>query len=322
MTTALAVLKGGICSTVQDLGRVGYRAYGVPVSGALDTVTLELANALVGNAPHIAAIEMLYAGAAVQAQGGRVRIAVCGAEATLTRHGSAAAIALPRWQSVVLEAGDIVRVGHVERTSAAYLAVEGGIDTPLVLGSASTYLRGALGGWHGRILKAGDVLPVKLQQAAARAELRYVRPPTLEAPRVLRVIAGPQHDRFSESAMQVLLASEYGVSSHSDRSGLRLEGPPLQHVGGFDLSSEGVATGSIQVPGSGLPVILIADHPTVGGYPKIATIITADLPAAGRLRMGSRVSFSLTDGTGADEARAQLRRDVTAVISSLEDIAA
>jgi biotin-dependent carboxylase-like uncharacterized protein len=322
MTTALAILKGGICSTLQDLGRVGYRAYGVPVSGALDPVTLELANTLVGNAPHTAAIEMLYAGAAVQAQGGRVRVAVCGAAATLTRHGSAGTIAIAQWQSVTLEAGDIVRVGHVERTSAAYLAVEGGIDTPLVLGSASTYLRGALGGWHGRILKAGDVLPTTLAQAQSRAERRYVRPPPLEAPRVLRVITGPQHERFTADAMQVLLTSEYAVSSNSDRSGLRLEGPPLRHVGGFDLSSEGVATGSIQVPGSGHPVILIADHPTVGGYPKIATIITADLAAAGRLRMGSRVSFSRVDAAGADEARAQLQRDVTAVIASLEDIAA
>jgi biotin-dependent carboxylase-like uncharacterized protein len=322
MSTALAILKAGICSTLQDLGRGGYRAYGVPLSGALDTVALKLANTLVGNAPGVAAIEMLYAGAAVQADGGSVRVAVCGAEAALTRRGDTAATAIAQWQSVVLETGDILRVGHVEGTSAAYLAIEGGIDTPLVLGSASTYVRGALGGWHGRMLKAGDVLPLKLPQPPPRRERRYSRPPGLEAPRVLRVIAGPQLERFADSAMHDLLDSAYVVSSNSDRSGLRLEGPPLHHVGGFDLSSEGVATGSIQVPGSGLPVVLIADHPTVGGYPKIATIVSADLPAAGRLRIGSRVSFRLVDDAGADEARAQLKREFEDVISSLEDIGA
>ena len=319
MSAALLVRKAGICSTVQDLGRPGFRAYGVPSSGALDAIALELANVLVGNPPDSAGIEMMYSGITLEALAS-VRIAVGGAEATIT--GSGATRTQPAWQSTILERGETLRVGTIRETAAAYIAVEGGLDVPLVLGSASTYLRGALGGWQGRALRVGDVLPLKLDSAAPRAERRYTRAPAFLAPACLRVMPGPQADRFDEASLEVLLSNEYVVSASADRSGLRLEGPLLQHVDGYDTSSEGVASGSIQVPGSGLPVILIGDHPTVGGYPKIATIISADLAAAGRLRIGSHVRFAAVDEHAAARARGQSKLELEAVASSIANVGA
>ena len=316
--TALRVLKGGICSTLQDAGRLGYRAIGVPGSGALDRVALKLANTLVGNAPDDAAIEMLYSGVSIQVESGSARVALLGADAVVERGG--AREPMPALQSTTLEAGDILRVSHVQKTAAAYLAVEGGFGVPDVLGSASTYLRAALGGHEGRALKTGDVLVTKLANPSERVERRYTRGPGLAAPAELRVMAGPQRDRFEAASLETLVTRPYTVSPSSDRSGLRLEGDTLTHVGGFDLTSEGVAPGSIQVPGSGLPVILIGDHPTVGGYPKIATIVSADLPAAGRLRIGSKVTFTQIDEDGARKARERARIEIEDIVDSLEDV--
>ena len=317
--TALRVLKPGICSTLQDRGRIGYRAYGVPRSGALDPVALELANRLVGNSPGEGAIEMMYSGVAVRIEGGSVRIALAGADATIQRAAESSRQPLERFRSVALSAGDTLRVGAMSSAATAYLAIEGGFDVPRVLDSASTYIRGSLGGFQGHALLAGDVVATRLERAAERPERCYAKPPRLAAPSQLRIVPGPQADRFDEASLRRFAAAPYTVSPSSDRSGLRLDGERLAHVGGFDLTSEGVAPGSIQVPGSGLPVILIGDHPTVGGYPKIATLISADLPAAGRLRIGSTVSFRPVDEDAAREARAFAKREIEEIVASMRD---
>jgi allophanate hydrolase subunit 2 len=168
-------------------------------------------------------------------------------------------------------------------------------------------------------LQVGDTLPLRFDQPSGRAEHRYPLTPKLHAPEMLRVMLGPQSHRFERIWIDTFLDSDYSVSSRSDRSGLRLEGPALRHVGGYDSTSEGVAAGSIQVPGSGLPVILIGDHPTVGGYPKIATIISADLAAAGRLRIGSRVRFQAVSEGDARAARAQLKARISETLSSMTE---
>lgn len=316
--TTLRVIKAGICSTVQDFGRTGYRVYGVPQSGALDRTALELANRLVGNEPFEPAIEMMYSGIVLRVAGGSARIAIAGADARVERGGDAAP--LPAFHSATLADGDTLRVMTIADAATAYLAVEGALDVPRALESASTYVRGALGGYQGRLLRAGDVLATRLERASDRAERRYATAPALATPSELRIMMGPQGARFDEASQRRLLGAPYTVSTSSDRSGLRLEGATLSHVGGFDLTSEGVAPGSIQVPGSGLPVILIGDHPTVGGYPKIATIVTADIPAAGRLRIGSRVSFRAVDEDEARAARAALRREIEATLASAREV--
>ena len=317
MTTAFVVRRAGICSTLQDLGRTGYRAYGVPASGALDATACRLVNLLVGNPASSATVEMLYSGLTLELQSGAARIAVCGAEAVV-RSGAGERVLEP-WHSAFLDTGDTLRIGTVRESATAYLAVRGGFVMAPVLGSCATHLRAGLGGFEGRALQRGDVLPLHNYHVAG-AEQRLTRIPDLRAPAQLRVMLGPQAHRFERASVDRMLSSEYVVEPSSDRSGLRLEGPVLAHVGGHDTTSEAVATGSIQVPGSGKPVILIGDHPTVGGYPKVATIISADIPAAGRLRIGSRVRFIAIDEDAAAAARRQAKREFEEIEAGIADV--
>ncbi len=318
--TALRVLRPGIHTTVQDAGREGYRALGVPRSGALDRVALRLVNALVENVANAPVLEMLYSGITVEIVGGSARVAIGCAEGTIERV-SQPTRPLPAWRSALLHAGDRLKVMPPAYTAAAYLAVQGGYGVTPRLGSASTYVQGRLGGYEGRPLRAADVLSLALPNAPARAENALASPPDLRQPNRLRVMPGPQCGDFMEGALETLLAGEYRVSPASNRSGLRLDGPPLRHREGHDLLSEGVATGSIQVPGSGQPVVLIGDHPTVGGYPKIATIVSADWPAAGRLRIGSSVRFALANEADAAAARRAQRDWIANQIAGVHTVA-
>lgn len=302
MTTHLEILRAGIHTTIQDRGRPGYRALGVPASGALDAETLELVNALLGNPGNTGALELLYGGIAVRARNGALRFALGCATGRIERpDGSQHDV--PAWHTAVLGDDETLTIDAPGRTAAAYLAVAGGFAIAPVLGSMSTYVAGSLGGWQGRPLQRGDRLPLAATNVARAGERMLTREHVPAAPSQLRVIAGPQHTRFRGDALDALIATPYRVTPSSNRTGLRLDGALLQHDEGHDLLSEGVATGSLQVPGTGLPVLLLADHPTVGGYPKIATVISADLAAAGRLRIGSDVRFTLVDAAAARAAR-------------------
>jgi len=321
MTTAFTVIRAGIHATVQDGGRAGYRALGVPVCGALDRTALHLVNALVGNAQDAATIEMLYSGMTIEVTGGgAARIAVACTDAVIERSGEPST--LLAWHSAVLRSGERLRISAPRHTAAAYLAVEGGYAITPVLGSTATYVQGNLGGHCGRPLRAGDVLNLVQQDNLARPERRYATPPQLAQPTMLRIMPGPQLDHFTEAALDRLVSAPYRIAPASSRSGLRLEGPVIEHAAGHDLLSEGVATGSVQVPGSGQPVILIADHPTVGGYPKIATLISADWPAAGRLRIGASFRFALCEDSAAAAARRAQREWTANQVATIETIAA
>jgi len=320
MSAALKLLRAGIHTTLQDAGRQGYRALGVPVSGALDAIALRLVNLVAGNRADCGALEMLYSGATVVAVGGSVRVALACASGTIESDAEPARL-LPAWRSAVLAPGERLRICAPAHTAAAYLAVEGGYDVPRALGSVSTYVQGRLGGLQGRALRAGDVIPLVRSDAATRTERELARPPRLSAPAALRIMPGPQSECFAADAMTRLLGGVYRVLPASNRAGLRLEGPALAHEAGHDLLSEGVATGSLQVPGSGLPVLLIGDHPTVGGYPKIATVISADLPAAGRLRIGAEVRFAMVDAAEADAARHAQHASLDEISGSLQVLA-
>jgi len=320
MSAALEVLRAGIQTTLQDAGRRHHRALGVPVSGALDAVALRLVNLVAGNPADCAALEMLYSGVTVVAAGGSVRVALACANGTI-ESDSTPARPLPAWRSAVLAPGERLRVGAPMHTATAYLAVEGGYAVSPVLGSVSTYVQGRLGGLDGRALRAGDVIPLAQCDAARGSERALEQPPRLSATGALRIMPGPQTEFFAPDALERLANGVYRVLPASNRAGLRLEGPALAHEAGHDLLSEGVATGSLQVPGSGLPVLLIGDHPTVGGYPKIATVISADLPAAGRLRIGAEVRFALVDAAAAEAARRMQGAALDAIARSLRTVA-
>ncbi|HWI15425.1 MAG TPA: biotin-dependent carboxyltransferase family protein, partial [Burkholderiales bacterium] len=250
---------------------------------------------------------------------GTARVAVACADAVIERKGQPST--LPAWHSAMLHAGDRLRISAPRHTAAAYLAVEGGYAITPVLGSAATYVQGDLGGHCGRPLRTGDVLNLVQQESLAQPERRYARPLHLAQPAVLRIMAGPQLDHFTDAALERLVSAPYRIAPASNRSGLRLEGPAIEHAAGHDLLSEGVATGSVQVPGSGQPVILIADHPTVGGYPKIATLISADWPAAGRLRIGASFRFALCEDRAAGAARREQREWMANQVATIETIA-
>lgn len=307
MNGTLSVIAPGIHTTVQDLGRVGYQALGVPVAGALDPVSLRLVNAVVGNDPGAAALEFLYQGPEIEVNGESVRIAAAGCGIEIlgepARH-------VPPWQSICLTRGARFRMGATKGTVCGYLAIQGGLALASVLGSRSTYTRARIGGFEGRALAAKDALPLAHPAAEPATELHLSLPPELAPLERIRVVLGPQDTHFTEAAVATFLAEPFVVSKEADRMGLRLEGPRLAHIRGHDIASDGIATGAIQVPGSGQPIVMLVDHQTTGGYPKIATVISADLPAVGRLRPGESIRFRAVSTAEAEAARRALEADI------------
>jgi antagonist of KipI len=275
----ITVIRAGPMTTVQDAGRPGHRAEGVPVGGAADLFALRLANLLVGNPEDAAVLECTLAGPTLEF-----------AEDTTLAVGGAEFAGVPSWQPMVVRAGGRLVLGPCRRGCRGYVAIAGGIDVPVVLGSRSTYLRAHLGGHEGRALRDGDRLTAGawvLPHAAKHWRIDpQVLPPYSEAP-TLRVLRGAQWDDFDANA----LAAEFGVTPVSDRMGIRLSGPRLIRRRGRELLSSAVAPGTIQVPPDGHPIVLLADAQTIGGYPRLAHVIGVDLPLAAQLRPGARVRF-------------------------------
>jgi allophanate hydrolase len=303
MIAGLKVFVPGLASTIQDLGRRGYRDIGVPVSGPLDRISFALANALVGNPANAPALEMRMQGPVLDVLAASVRVALVGGTDGLVIEGEGAIAA---GRSVRLRGGRRLRCGALGDAGCAYLAVEGGIAVPLSLGSASTHARSRIGGLHGDVLQPGDVLPVQSDEAIERPERMLAAPWPAQRDAPIRVVLGPQDDYFTAEAIETLLSADYTISAHADRMGFRLQGPKLPHAKGFNIVSDGVVNGSIQVPGSGEPIVLLADGQTTGGYPKIATVISADMPLLGRRRPGARVRFvAVTQEEGEAATREQ-----------------
>lgn len=290
MTAALKVIDAGPYTTFQDMGRMGYQDVGVPVSGAIDKVGARLANVLVGNAPGIPVLEMLLQGVALEVQASALRMVLFGCDGVLAVSGSRR-LSVPAGRSVRLVRGDVVRVSSLGQSLCGYVAVEGGFDVPMQLGSASTYVRGGIGGLEGRVLRRGDLLAVGVSEAPVRPEKELAVAYDYGYEQAIRVVQGPQDDYFTAAALEAFFSGQYQVSDKADRMGFRLDGPALQHAGGYDLVSDGIVSGAIQVPGSGQPIVLLADAQTTGGYPKIATVVSADIPVLARRRPGAAVRF-------------------------------
>lgn len=300
----IQVLKPGMFTTVQDLGRWGYQQYGVPVAGAMDEFALRAANLLVGNAEGDAGLEITLLGPSLEFGADQV-IAVTGADLDATLNGRA----LPLWESVTVRRGTTLKFGRPKAGARAYLAVAGGVDVPKVIGSRSTYVRGKLGGFQGRPLQAGDELAIG--QAGRPTPGRRLPPDaTPGVVHTARVILGPQDDHFPDESLELFLSSTYRVSAVSDRMGYRLEGPKLHHKQGPDIISDAIPAGAVQVPGHGTPIIMLADRQTTGGYTKIATVISADLRVLAQLAPGESIGFQRVT---MDEAVAALREQAEAL---------
>jgi antagonist of KipI len=297
------VLDGGLLTTVQDLGRLGYQRYGVPASGALDPFALRVANRLVGNSEDAAGLEVTLIGPRLRFLADSV-IAVAGADLSPSLDGERAAT----WEPFAVTTGSVLSFADANDGVRAYVAVAGGgIDVPVVLGSRSTHVRSRLGGFEGRALQAGDRLQAPSREAPRHVAAR--RLPQDQVPRyghshALRVVLGPQADAFTPHGVDTLLSAEYTVSGQSDRIGCRLQGPSIEHATSPDIVSDGTPNGAVQVAGDGMPMVLLADRGTTGGYTKIATVITVDLPSLAQAATGDTVTFTAVP---VDEAHALLR---------------
>ncbi|MEM7496696.1 MAG: biotin-dependent carboxyltransferase family protein [Pseudomonadota bacterium] len=307
---ALKIVDPGLATSLQDGGRRGFQRFGVPPSGALDRDGLAEANALIGAKHGAPALEMRFLGPTIEAEE-PVRVATAGAPLAmkLKRHdGTEETIA--GWRSVTLAKGDRLRVGPIKGSATAYLAVAGGFDVKPVLGSAATLGRAGLGGFEGRAIEGGDRLPLAAAAVPAGPDraLPAREDDSGRSPLRIRVVLGPQDDHFTDAAHETFLGTDWTVSDKSDRMGLRLQGATLEHRSepghGADIVSDGIVTGAIQVPGSGQPILLLADRQTSGGYAKIAAAVTADLPALGRAGPGTRLRFEVVSAAeGAAAAR-------------------
>jgi len=291
----LVVLSIGPASSVQDGGRFGAQRYGLPPSGAMDRLGLAAANCLVGNSLFGAAIEIGPFGASFMARDGAVRLALAGAPRSADIAGRPVA-----WNSsMTLAEGATLKLG-MARGSFSYLAIEGGIAGEAMFGSLAVNARAGLGSPHPRPLQAGDELNV--MAASGTAESRIDLPAEVAGP--ICLVLGPQDDEFGDS-VDLFLDSAWKISPTSDRMGYRLEGPVIKHLHGHNIVSDGTVNGSIQVPGNGLPIVLMPDRGTSGGYPKIATIISADFGRFAQTPAGTAFRFK---AIGMAEAQAEARK--------------
>ncbi len=288
MTRGLQVLQSSAGTTIQDLGRVGYRRYGVTRGGAMDPLALQIANALVGNPFDTAAIEFNIGGADFRVASESMRVALHGGDFSLALNGYPAPVST----SMRLRKGDIITISSARQRIRGYLAIEGGLNIDPTLGSCSTHLRAQMGGVNGRPLESGQELELRAPSAAKRKEFSLPYSAFPKPRRQFRVILGPQAHRFTEAGIQTLLQSAaFRIDKDSDSVGYRLTGNRIEYRGDGNIVSDPVVPGCIQVPASGLPLILMADCPTTGGYPKIATVISSDLPDLAQLPPGADLSF-------------------------------
>ncbi|MGO4854096.1 biotin-dependent carboxyltransferase family protein [Phaeovulum sp. W22_SRMD_FR3] len=341
------ILRAGLMMTVQDAGRQGLLRFGVSGSGAMDPQALQMANALVGNPLTAAAVEFAHVGGTLRFDDDRC-IAVCGAVTEMLIAGRPVA----PWQSHLIRAGEVLSIGAMRETVWGYLAVSGGFDTPEVLGARATHLRTRLGGVDGRVLTEGDAVPLGLRGAAPKGQEPQEPGPQdatgtapdlwrrADAPQTtqvhdpacnrrlhrpwrgrsgpIHIVLGPQADHFAPEIVARLLRSPYRVGQKRDRMAMVLEGPALPAARGHDIISDGTVAGSVQVPGSGQPMVLMADRQTTGGYPKIATVATVDLPRLAQMPAGAHFRFRAISAAVAEDMLIAQRRAFAASLADLD----
>ena len=287
---AFEVLEPGALTTVQDLGRYGFSQFGVPPSGALDTFSFRVANLLVGNGGDEACLEIALMGLKLKALR-EVVIAITGGDLSPTLNGDS----LEMWRTHLLVEGDVIAFKRVRKGCRSYLAIGRGFSLPQIMGSKSTYLSGKFGGLEGRSLRKGDILhipdlPISLDKIGLRFPDEWIFPIQKEA--LLRTIPGPQDSHFTKRGFEIFSSEPYRVTPRCDRMGIRLDGPGIERRSDVEESiiSEGLIAGAIQVPGDGRPMIILTELVT-GGYTKIATVISVDLPRVAQLKPGDCVRF-------------------------------
>lgn len=308
----LEVLSAGPMLSVQDRGRPGLRRSGVSAAGPMDAPAMALANRLCGNTPEAAALEFATMGGRFRADR-PLRFAVTGGDCVI-RVGDA--VVAPG-ETHRLHPGEELSIGSLTGAVWGYLGVSGGIETPKVMGARSTHLRFGIGGLNGRVLKEGDRLPLG-DEAGDDALLRpdpSCVPRRPEGP--IRIVLGPQDDYFAAEVLQRLTRESFTVTAQRDRMATVLDGPALPAIAGHDIVSDGLIPGAIQVPGSGKPMVLMAECQTTGGYPKIATVISADLPRLAQMPTGAQLRFAVVDQESAEAMARQQAMALQAMLDGL-----
>jgi len=307
------VLKAGFFTTVQDLGRYGYLKYGVPISGAMDTFSMIVANLLVANNPNDACLEITLIGPELRALAD-TQIAVTGGEISVKINGRE----MPMWQTLTVHKGETVSLGKVEKGCRSYLSVRGGINTPIVLGSRSTYTRGKFGGIEGRPLKAGDIIhgfDVSSLETCLKMPENMI--PQFSNEFTVHVVLGPQSYMFTDKGIETFLSSEYKVTLESDRMGYRLDGPVVEYKDKAEMVSDALLPGAVQVPRDGRPIVIMRDAQTTGGYPKIAVVVSSDLDLLGQAKPNSTIRFSRITLEEAHERFLEYRKKLSSLAQKL-----
>ena len=299
---SVQVLNGGLLTTVQDAGRFGAQKYGVIVSGAMDRVSMRVANLLVGNDEGEGVLEVTMFGTKLLFERDQL-VAITGGELQPTIDG----IKAPMWRPVLIKRGSVLQFKSAVSGCRTYLAFAGGIDVPVLMGSKSTYLRAGIGGLSGRALQKGDhftcgelvsdisrsfIQQLEQKNQPVTWSVEYTQLDLFDNNEAIRIMHGSEFLRFRPESRHAFFSTPYKITTHSDRMGYRLEGEPLQLSEKFDLLSEGVTYGTIQVPSSGQPIILMADRQTTGGYPKIGQVISADLPRLAQIQPNTEILFA------------------------------
>jgi len=285
------VINSGIFDTIQDLGRFGFQQYGMPISGAMDSYALRIGNRLLENKENEAGIEISTPGLSLGVLNQTV-IAITGANFNPTINNSPA----PMWEVIEVKKGNIISFNQIKSGCRSYLLAAGGIDVPTILGSKSTYVRGNIGGLKGRPLKKADIINIgnpnqKLQDIIGR-KVPFINIPDYHKENEIRVVLGPQDDYFTKDGLHTFLNSFYEITVDSDRMGYRLKGPKIKSKKGSDIITDGIPPGSIQVPRDGMPIVMLADRQTTGGYAKIATVITVDMDKFAQMKLGDKIKFT------------------------------
>lgn len=287
----MKIEKAGSLDTIQDLGRWSYQAYGMVVAGAMDPFAYQIGNILLGNKGYAASLEMTLLGPRVTFSQ-PTQIVITGADMSPKVNESP----IPMWQTIDIRENDHLTFGPAKKGCRSYLAIAGGFRVPTIMGSRSTYLRGKIGGYHGRALDKGDIIPYLTladtdpKRLCHSALARSIRPEYKDEVEV-RVILGPQDHYFTQEGIDTFFKEEYFVTPQMDRMGIRLEGAVIQHTAGADIISDAIPLGAIQIPANGKPIILMSDRQTTGGYTKIGCVISVDIPTLAQVRPGQKIRF-------------------------------
>ncbi len=309
------VKKPGLLTTIQDLGRYGYQKYGVIVSGSMDPLAHKISNRLVGNNENEATLEITLMGPVLQFQETTL-ISICGGDLSPTIDGKP----VPLRRSLLIKAGSVLKFGASRNGCRSYLAIAGGFNVPTVMNSKSTYVRAGIGGMNGRSLQEGDTLEAGPLKKESENIIEYLLPyledsdfteidwsissefiSSYQQKQAIRVIPGTEYDLFSSESRENFINKPFKVSAQSDRMGYRLEGPSLHLEEAFNMISEAVVFGTIQVPSNGKPIILLADRQTTGGYPRIGYIASVDLPLIAQTKPGEELTFTMVTQEKAQE---------------------